>query len=125
MLAVSAGGTIPDRGLYTVRTEDGVKLGEVDEEFVYESQKGDRFILGSFAWRVVNISKDTVTVTQAQMEGARLPFWHGDLKGRDKRTGEAFGRMFRSFQDAYERGRLSEALKDLGLDDRCCSGMPY
>lgn len=121
MLAVSAGGTIPDRGLYTVRTEDGVKLGEVDEEFVYESQKGDRFILGSFAWRVVNISKDTVTVTQAQMEGARLPFWHGDLKGRDKRTGEAFGRMFRSFQDAYERGKLSEALKDLGLDEAAVS----
>lgn len=117
MLAVSAGGTIPDKGLYTVRTEEGVKLGEVDEEFVYESQKGDRFILGSFAWRVVNISKDTVTVTQAQMEGARLPFWHGELKGRDKRTGEAFGRMFHSFQDAYEKGRLPEALKELGLDE--------
>ena len=107
MLAVSAGGTIPDKGLYDVRTEDGVKLGEVDEEFVYESQKGDRFILGSFAWRVVNISKDTVTVTQAQMEGARLPFWHGELKGRDRRTGEAFGRMFRSFQEAYEKGQLA------------------
>lgn len=117
MLAVSAGGTIPDKGLYTVRTEDGVKLGEVDEEFVYESQKGDRFILGSFAWRVVNISKDTVTVTQAQVEGARLPFWHGELKGRDKRTGEAFGRMFHSFQEAYEKGRLSQVLKELGLDE--------
>ncbi|MBD5511836.1 MAG: DEAD/DEAH box helicase [Lachnospiraceae bacterium] len=121
MLAVSAGGTIPDKGLYDVRTEDGVKLGEVDEEFVYESQKGDRFILGSFAWRVVNISKDTVTVTQAQMEGARLPFWHGELKGRDRRTGEAFGRMFRSFQEAYEKGQLAEALKKLGLDETAVS----
>ena len=82
MLAVSAGGTIPDKGLYTVRNEEGVKLGEVDEEFVYESQKGDRFILGSFAWKIVNISRDTVTVTQAKMEGARLPFWHGEIKGR-------------------------------------------
>ena len=121
MLAVSAGGTIPDKGLYDVRTEDGVKLGEVDEEFVYESQKGDRFILGSFAWRVVNISKDTVTVTQAQMEGARLPFWHGELKGRDRRTGEAFGRMFHSFQDAYEKGQLAETLKKLGLDETAVS----
>lgn len=121
MLAVSAGGTIPDKGLYDVRTEDGVKLGEVDEEFVYESQKGDRFILGSFAWRVVNISKDTVTVTQAQMEGARLPFWHGELKGRDRRTGEAFGRMFRSFQEAYEKGQLAETLKKLGLDETAVS----
>lgn len=117
MLAVSAGGTIPDKGLYTVKTQEGVKLGEVDEEFVYESQKGDRFILGSFAWRVVNISRDTVTVTQAQMEGARLPFWHGEIKGRDKRTGEAFGRMFYALQKAYEEGKLKEALGELGLDE--------
>lgn len=117
MLAVSAGGTIPDKGLYDVRTEAGVKLGEVDEEFVYESQKGDRFILGSFAWKVVNISRDTVTVVQAPVEGARLPFWKGELKGRDKRTGEAFGRMFHELQDAHEDGKLADALERLGLDE--------
>ena len=121
MLAVSAGGTIPDKGLYTVRNEEGVKLGEVDEEFVYESQKGDRFILGSFAWKIVNISRDTVTVTQAKMEGARLPFWHGEIKGRDRRTGEAFGRIFRSLQGAYEEDRLQEALGELGLDETAAS----
>ena len=117
MLAVSAGGTIPDKGLYDVRTEAGIKLGEVDEEFVYESQKGDRFILGSFAWKVVNISRDTVTVVRAAVEGARLPFWKGELKGRDKRTGEAFGRMFHVLQDAYADGRMEEALGQLGLDE--------
>lgn len=117
MLAVSAGGTIPDKGLYAVKTEEGIKLGEVDEEFVYESRIGDRFILGSFAWRVLKIGKDTVTVTQAPMEGARLPFWKGELKGRDKRTGEAFGQMFHSLQQAYDDGRLSEALGALGLDE--------
>ena len=117
MLAVSAGGTIPDKGLYDVRTEAGVKLGEVDEEFVYESQKGDRFILGSFEWKVVNISRDTVTVVQAPVEGARLPFWKGELKGRDKRTGEAFGRMFHELQDAHEDGKLEAALERLGLDE--------
>ena len=116
MLAVSAGGTIPDKGLYAVKTEEGVKLGEVDEEFVYESQKGDRFILGSFAWRVLQISRDTVTVTQAPVEGARLPFWKGEIKGRNKRTGEAFGRMFRSLSEAYGDGTLSDALQGLGLD---------
>lgn len=121
MLAVSAGGTIPDKGLYTVRNEEGVKLGEVDEEFIYESQTGDRFILGSFAWKIVNISRDTVTVTQAKMEGARLPFWHGEIKGRDKRTGEAFGRMFRSLQGAYEGGKLQEELGRLGLDEAAAS----
>ncbi len=117
MLAVSAGGTIPDKGLYSVKTQEGVTLGEVDEEFVYETQKGDRFILGSFAWRVVNISRDTVTVIQAQMEGARLPFWHGEIKGRDKRTGEAFGRILYALQKAYEEAKLPEALRELGLDE--------
>lgn len=117
MLAVSAGGTIPDKGLYAVKTEDGVKLGEVDEEFVYETQKGDRFILGSFAWRVVNISRDTVTVVKAPVEGARLPFWKGEIKGRDKRTGEAFGRMFHALQEAHADGTLPQALKQLGLDE--------
>ncbi len=117
MLAISAGGTIPDKGLYNVRTEEGIKLGEVDEEFVYESQKGDRFILGAFAWRIVNISRDTVTVKQAQMEGARLPFWKGEIKGRSKRTGEAFGHILHSLQEAYEDGKLSPALEELGLDE--------
>ena len=117
MLAISAGGTIPDKGLYNVRTEEGIKLGEIDEEFVYESRKGDRFILGAFAWRILNISRDTVTVTQAQVEGARLPFWKGEIKGRSKRTGEAFGRIFHSLQNAYEDGELSKALEGLGLDE--------
>ena len=51
MLAVSSGGTIPDKGMYTVRTEEGVKVGEADEEFVYETQRGDRFILGALHGR--------------------------------------------------------------------------
>ncbi len=117
MLAIAAGGTIPDKGLYTVKTEDGVKLGEIDEEFVYESQKGDRFILGSFAWKILHISRDIVTVTPTPTEGARLPFWKGEIKGRDKRTGEAIGRMFASLQQAHEDGRLSEALGRMGLDE--------
>lgn len=117
MLAVSAGGTIPDKGLYTVRTVDGVKVGEADEEFVYETQKGDRFLLGAFAWRVTEISKDTVTVVQAPVEGARLPFWHGELKGRNKETGLAFGKILRELQEAELQGKLGEALEALGLDE--------
>ncbi len=117
MLALSAGGTIPDKGLYTVRTEDGVKVGEADEEFVYETQRGDRFILGAFAWKVVNIGRDTVTVTKAPVEGARLPFWKGELKGRDKETGAAFGRILSMLQEAWEEGKLLDALLRLGLDE--------
>ena len=117
MLAVSAGGTIPDKGMYTVRTEEGVKVGEADEEFVYETQKGDRFILGAFAWKVLHISRDTVTVTQAPVEGARLPFWKGELKGRNRETGEAFGRMLRHLEEEAENGGLTAALSRMGLDE--------
>lgn len=117
MLAISAGGTIPDKGLYTVRTQEGVKVGEADEEFVYETQKGDRFILGAFAWKVVNIGRDTVTVTQAPMEGARLPFWKGELKGRNKETGIYFGKILRQLSKAEARGKLADALAELGLDE--------
>lgn len=120
MLAVSAGGTIPDKGLYTVRTENGVKVGEADEEFVYETQRGDRFILGAFAWKVTNIGRDTVTVTQAPVEGARLPFWKGELKGRDKETGKLFGKMLGSLNEANEEERLLEALEKMGLDASAC-----
>lgn len=121
MLAVSAGGTIPDKGLYTVRTEDGVKIGEADEEFVYETQLGDRFLLGSFAWRVMHISRDTVTVRQAPTEGARVPFWHGEIRGRDKETGIAFGKILASLQEAEEDGKLKSALSALGLDEAAVS----
>lgn len=117
MLAVSAGGTIPDKGMYTVRTQDGVKVGEADEEFVYETQKGDRFILGAFAWRVTDIGRDTVTVVSAPVEGARLPFWKGELKGRSKETGAAFGKILRELQEAEREEKLEEALGRLGLDE--------
>lgn len=116
MLAVSAGGTIPDRGLYACRTESGVKLGELDEEFVFETRIGDRFLLGTFAWQIVSIQKDTVIVSQANTTGARMPFWHGDLKGRKMRTGIAFGRIFRQLTHANQAGFLQNELEKLGLD---------
>ena len=117
MLAVAAGGTIPDKGLYTAKTEEGVKVGELDEEFVYESQRGDRFILGAFAWKIVSQDKDTVVVTQTNADGARLPFWKGELKGRDLKTSMAFGRIMRKLSEAEKRGTLREELKELGLDE--------
>ena len=117
MLSVAAGGTIPDKGLYTAKTEDGVKVGELDEEFVYESQRGDRFILGAFAWKIVSLDKDTVVVTQTKAEGARLPFWKGELKGRDLKTSLSFGRIMRTLSDADKRGTLKDELKHLGMDE--------
>ncbi len=117
MLAVSAGGTIPDKGLYTVRTEDGVKIGEVDEEFVFEARLGDKFLLGSFAWRIAEIRKDTVVVAQTSVSGAKPPFWKGEIKGRRLETGVAYGEIFRNLSKAHESGTLLKELSKLGLDE--------
>ena len=118
MLAVSAGGTIPDKGLYAARTPEGVRVGELDEEFVYESRVGDRFLLGSFGWRIVGQDKDTVFVEPASASSARLPFWHGEVRGRDKKTGIAFGKMMGELERAQGRGEdaLRAGLAALGLD---------
>lgn len=116
MLAVAAGGTIPDKGLYTARTEDGVKLGELDEEFVYESRIGDKFVLGSFSWKIVRMDRDTVVVTQVPADGARLPFWKGETRGRALKTSLEFGKIMGRLEKASEDGQLSEALEALGLD---------
>lgn len=116
MLAVSAGGTIPDRGLYAVKTESGVKLGELDEEYVYEAHAGDKFLLGTFAWQIKSIQKDSVIVAQSTVSGARPPFWKGEMKGRSLRTGLSFGAIFRRLGKANEAGMLLQELDGLGLD---------
>lgn len=116
MLAVGAGGTIPDKGLYSVKTQDGVKLGELDEEFVYETRIGDKIMLGSFGWRIVRQDKDNVIVAPTDTAGARLPFWKGEIKGRTLRTSRIFGQILRGLVQADGEGRLTEALEELGLD---------
>lgn len=120
MLAVAAGGTIPDKGMYAARTVDGVKVGELDEEFVYETRIGDRIILGSFGWKVVRQDRDSVIVEPASAEEARLPFWKGEMKGRSLKTSLSFGRMLRELEEAVREGRASEELKRLGLDETAC-----
>ena len=116
MLAVAAGGTIPDKGLYAAKTEDGVKLGELDEEFVYETRIGDKIMLGSFGWRIVRQDKDNVIVAPADTAGARLPFWKGEIKGRSLRTSQNFGQILRGLVRALEHGTILKELGKLGLD---------
>lgn len=120
MLAVAAGGTIPDKGLYTAKTQEGVKLGELDEEFVYETRIGDKIMLGSFGWRVVRQDRDNVIVAPADIAGARLPFWKGEIKGRSLHTSQLFGRMIRELVRACEDGTILEELGRLGLDQAAC-----
>lgn len=117
MLAVAAGGTIPDKGLYAIKTEDGVKLGELDEEFVYETRIGDRIILGSFAWRINRMDRDTVVVSPADTDGARLPFWKGEIKGRSLDTSLEFGKILGRLARGIEDGRVRKDLEELGLNE--------
>ncbi|ABX41095.1 DEAD/DEAH box helicase [Lachnoclostridium phytofermentans] len=122
MLAVSAGGTIPDKGLYQVKSEEGVKLGELDEEFVYESRVGEKFLLGTFGWKIVNIQKDAVIVAPASSGSAKLPFWKGEIKGRGLKTGLAFGELLRKLSRANEADCSFEELKAFGMDQAAATG---
>lgn len=122
MLAVNAGGTIPDRGQYTCKTEGGVKIGELDEEFIFETRIGDRFFLGTFAWKITSVNRDVVVVAQASPVGARLPFWHGDPRGRAMKTGILFGQILRRLARADETGEMQAELEKLGLDKPAAKG---
>ena len=100
-LAVTSGGTIPDRGLYTVVLPESdagpgpKRVGELDEEMVYESRVGDVITLGTSSWQIQEITRDRVVVTPAPGRTARLPFWHGEGNGRDYGFGLARGRLLR------------------------------
>ncbi|GAB3585341.1 ATP-dependent helicase [Calidifontibacter terrae] len=118
-LAVISGGTIPDRGLYGVFLAGGKgpgrRVGELDEEMVYESRVGDVFTLGTTSWRIEDITHDQVLVTPAPGQPGRLPFWRGDTLGRPAELGAAVGRFVREvggLADPEARERVSRA----GLD---------
>jgi ATP-dependent Lhr-like helicase len=94
-LAVLNAGTIPDRGLYLVTLPDGRRVGELDEEMVYEARPGQTFLLGATAWRIEEIGRDRVIVTPAPGASGAVPFWHGDGVGRPRELGEAIGAFSR------------------------------
>lgn len=117
-LAVTSGGTIPDRGLFPARLvgERRMQVGELDEEMVYESRVGDVIALGATSWRIEDITANEVLVSPAPGQPGRLPFWKGDAVGRPVELGRALGafiREVRSGSSADSRARLSE----IGLDD--------
>ncbi len=101
-LAVTSGGTIPDRGMFAVYMvgERASRVGELDEEMVYESRVGDVFALGSTSWRIQEITHDRVLVSPAFGEPGRLPFWKGDGIGRPAELGAAVGAFVRELSAA-------------------------
>ncbi|MGW8974901.1 Lhr family helicase [Streptomyces platensis] len=129
-LAVTSGGTIPDRGLFGVflaggdsgKGGGGRRVGELDEEMVYESRVGDVFTLGTTSWRIEDITRDRVLVTPAPGVPGRLPFWKGDQLGRPLELGRALGAFLReigSLAPEDAGARLSAA----GLDDWAVSNV--
>ncbi|MGH8912409.1 MAG: DEAD/DEAH box helicase, partial [Acidimicrobiia bacterium] len=117
-LAVTNPGTIPDRGLYRVVLPDGSRVGELDEEMVYESRQGDVFLLGASAWRITEIGVDRVEVVPAPGEpAAKMPFWRGDMAGRPLATGKAVGEFVRTIS-TMEPGEAAAVLsRTYHLDD--------
>ncbi|MGI8425712.1 MAG: Lhr family helicase [Actinomycetota bacterium] len=116
-LAVTSGGTIPDRGLFGVFLpgSDSARVGELDEQMVYESRVTEVFALGASSWRIEEITHDRVIVTPAPGEPAKMPFWKGDAEGRPVELGRALGRFMREVI-AAEPATREKRLEDAGLD---------
>jgi ATP-dependent Lhr-like helicase len=120
-VAVASGGTIPDRGLFGVFLPDGARVGELDEEMVYESRVGEAFVLGASTWRIEEITFDRVIVTPAPGEPAKTPFWRGDKPGRPLELGRALGALVRELRDHPDDAELRLAAS--GLDPRASSNL--
>ncbi len=121
-VAIANAGTIPDRGLYGVflasaHGEAGRRVGELDEEMVFESKPGEVFLLGASAWRIEEISFDRVLVSPAPGEPFKMPFWRGDKPGRPAPLGRAIGELCRNIAEAPLDQALAWLIKKHGLDE--------
>jgi ATP-dependent Lhr-like helicase len=118
-LAVTNAGTIPDRGMYGVHLPDGRRVGELDEEMVYEARPGQTFLLGASTWRIEEITRDRVIVSPAPGAPGAIPFWRGDGVGRPVELGRAIGEFSRWAVDR-EPAELAESHD---LDDRAAKNL--
>jgi ATP-dependent helicase Lhr and Lhr-like helicase len=118
-LVVTNAGTIPDRGLYGVHLPDGRRVGELDEEMVYEARPGQVFLLGASSWRIEEITRDRVIVTPAPGAPGAVPFWRGDGIGRPAELGKAIGAFAR---EAVSR-EPAELAKEYDLDARAANNL--
>ncbi len=118
-LAVTNAGTIPDRGLYGVHLPDGRRVGELDEEMVYEARPGQTFMLGASTWRIEDITRDRVIVSPAPGAPGAVPFWRGDGVGRPLELGRAIGEFSR---EAVDR-EPTEIAESHDLDERAARNL--
>ncbi|HEU5264097.1 MAG TPA: hypothetical protein VFU34_05630, partial [Gaiellaceae bacterium] len=123
-LAVTNAGTIPDRGLFGVFLVDGGgRVGELDEEMVYEARAGQTFLLGASTWRIEEITRDRVLVSPAPGVPGVAPFWKGEGVGRPAELGERLGRASRSLVTQSDRRAVRELGQEYGLDARAAQNL--
>ena len=119
-IAILNGGTIPDRGLYGVflagERAKPVRVGELDEEMVFETKPGEMFVLGASTWRVEEITHDRVLVAPAPGEPGKMPFWHGDRAGRPMEFGRRIGALVRGLREMPRAVAVAALVKDHDLD---------
>ena len=129
VVAITSGGTIPDRGLYGVflpgddAGRGGRRVGELDEEMVYESRVGETFLLGASTWRIEEIRPDRVIVTPAPGEPGKMPFWHGDAVGRPIELGRAIGAFLRELEPMTAEAAVARVREDHALDERAARNL--
>ena len=127
MLAILNGGTIPDRGLYGVFLSGAegkpIRVGELDEEMVFESRTGDTFILGASTWRIDEITHDRVLVSPAPGQPGKMPFWHGDNAGRPLEFGRRIGQLVRELRDMPRNAALSRLTREHDLDSMAAENL--
>jgi ATP-dependent Lhr-like helicase len=119
-IAILNGGTIPDRGLFGVflsgERSKPIRVGELDEEMVFEARTGETFVLGASTWRIDEITHDRVLVSPAPGEPGKMPFWHGDQAGRPLEFGRRIGALIRELRELPRATAISRLVRDHDLD---------
>ncbi|HZJ30923.1 MAG TPA: DEAD/DEAH box helicase [Vicinamibacterales bacterium] len=125
-VAIANAGTIPDRGLYGVflaGADRPVRVGELDEEMVFESQVGETFTLGASTWRIEEITHDRVLVSPAPGEPGKMPFWHGDQAGRPVELGYTIGKLVRELRTVPRAAALDRLVRLHDLDSTAAENL--
>jgi ATP-dependent helicase Lhr and Lhr-like helicase len=125
-VAIANAGTIPDRGLYGVflaGADRPTRVGELDEEMVFETQVGETFTLGASTWRIEEITHDRVLVTPAPGEPGKMPFWHGDQAGRPVELGYAIGKLVRELRSMPRGAAITRLVSQHDLEAGAAENM--
>ena len=125
-IAIMNGGTIPDRGLYGVflaGSNKPIRVGELDEEMVFESRTGDTFILGASTWRIEEITHDRVLVSPAPGDPGKMPFWHGDRAGRPLEFGRRIGALIRELREMPRNVAMTQLTSEHDLEPRAAENV--